>query len=126
MIDVVRAADARRTETPNATMTTLASPTLGGGGGLSMWQVEMFAGSSGPRHSFDSEQLWSVQAGRVVVDVGSERCQLEPGDTVSLPAGVERQIHAATDTRILVCGYGGAIVRVPGEPAPRGTPAWIA
>lgn len=27
---VIRAADARRTETTNATMTTLASPTLGG------------------------------------------------------------------------------------------------
>ena len=32
MIDVVRAADTRRTETPNATMTTLASPTLGASG----------------------------------------------------------------------------------------------
>ena len=39
MIDVVRAADTRRTETPNATMTTLASPTLGASGGLSLWQV---------------------------------------------------------------------------------------
>jgi quercetin dioxygenase-like cupin family protein len=126
MIDVVRAADTRRTETPNATMTTLASPTLGASGGLSLWQVEMSAGQSGPRHAFDSEQMWSVQAGRVVVDVGSESCQLERGDTVSLPAGVERQIHAATDARILVCGHGRAIASVPGGRAPQGTPAWIA
>jgi mannose-6-phosphate isomerase-like protein (cupin superfamily) len=79
-----------------------------------------------PRHAFDSEQLWSVQAGRVVVDVGSESCQLERGDTVSLAAGVERHIHAATDAQILVCGHGRAIASVPGEPTPRGTPAWIA
>lgn len=126
MIDVVRATDTRRTETPNATMTTLASPTLGASDGLSLWEVEMSAGASGPRHAFDSEQLWTVRAGRVVVDVGCESCQLERGDTVLLPAGVERQIHAATAARILVCGHGRAVVSVPGDPAPRGTPAWIA
>jgi len=126
MIAVIRAADTRRTETPNATMTTLASPTLGTSDGLSLWQVEMSAGASGPRHAFDSEQLWTVQAGRVVVEAGGESCRLEQGDTVLLAAGVERQIHAATDVRILVCGHGRAIVSVPGDPAPRGTPPWIA
>src|SRR5581483_367223 len=69
MIKVVRNANARRTETPNATMMTLASPTLGPTDGLSLWQVEMDAGRSGPRHVFDSEQLWTVRQGRIVVDV---------------------------------------------------------
>ena len=64
MIKVVRNANIRRTQTPNATMTTLASPTLGATEGLSLWKVEMAAGASGPRHVFDSEQLWTVQAGR--------------------------------------------------------------
>jgi hypothetical protein len=41
-------------------------------------------------------------------------------------AGAERQVSAQTAVRMLVCGYGDAIVQVPGEPAPRGTPAWIA
>ena len=45
MITTVRAGENRRTETPNATMTTLASPTLGSTAGLSMWQVEMAAGA---------------------------------------------------------------------------------
>lgn len=126
MISVVRDADTRRTDTPNATMTTLASPTLGVSDGLSLWQVEMSAGASGPKHVFDSEQLWSVQTGRIVVVAGDQSHRLGPGDTALLPAGVERQIHAATDARMLVCGHGQAIVSVPGDPAPRGTPAWIA
>ena len=52
MINTVRAGERRRTETQNATMTTLASATLGDTDGLSMWQVEMAGGSRGPRHVF--------------------------------------------------------------------------
>lgn len=126
MIKAVRNGEARRTETPNATMTTFASPTLGPTDGLSLWQVEMVAGASGPRHVFDSEQLWTVREGRIVVDVVGDSCTLEHGDTLVLPAGVERQIHAITDALILVCGHGQAIASVPGETSSRGTPPWIA
>ena len=45
---LVRAGQARRTETPNALMTTLASPSQGPTAGLSMWRVEMRAGQQGP------------------------------------------------------------------------------
>jgi quercetin dioxygenase-like cupin family protein len=126
MIKAVLTANTRRTETPNATMITLASPTLGATDGLSLWQVEMTAGASGPRHVFDSEQLWTVREGRIVVEVAGESCQLGQGDTVVLAAGAERQIHAVTDALILVCGYGHTTVSVPGEPSSRGTPPWIA
>ena len=126
MINAVRNANARRTETPNATMTTLASPTLGPTDGLSLWQVEMAAGASGPRHVIDSEQLWTVREGRIVVDVAGESCTLEQGDTLVLAAAAERQIHATTDALILVCGHGHAIASVPGETSSRGTPPWIA
>jgi quercetin dioxygenase-like cupin family protein len=125
-IKLVRNANTRRTETPNATMTTLASPTQGATEALSLWKVEMTAGATGPRHVFDSEQLWTVQAGRIVVDVGSESCHLEQGDTVVLAAAAERQIHAATDALILVCGHADATASVPGEASTRGTPPWIA
>lgn len=126
MIKAVRNANARRSKTPNATMTTLASPTLGPTDGLSLWQVEMAAGASGPRHVFDSEQVWTVREGRISVDVVGESCTLEQGDTFVLAAGVERQIHATTDALILVCGHGHAIASVPGETSSRGTPPWIA
>jgi quercetin dioxygenase-like cupin family protein len=126
MITTVRAGEHRRTETPNATMTTLASPTLGPTAGQSMWQVEMAAGARGPRHRFDSEQLWTVLEGTVSVAVDDHACQLAAGDTIVLAAGAERQISATTAARLLVCGRGDAIVRLPGEDTARGTPAWIA
>jgi quercetin dioxygenase-like cupin family protein len=126
MITTVRAGDTRRTETPNAAMTTLASPTLGPTSGLSMWRVEMAAGAQGPRHVFDSEQLWTVLEGRVSVAVDDQTVELAAGDTIVLPADTERRISAATAVRLMVCGPGEAVARVPGEDAPRGTPPWIA
>jgi quercetin dioxygenase-like cupin family protein len=126
MISTVRAGESRRTETPNATMTTLASPTLGASAGLSMWQVEMTGAARGPVHVFDSEQLWTVLEGELSVTVDGESSELAVGDTVIFPAGAERQIAARTALRLLVCGHGDAIVRIPGEEAPRRTPAWIA
>ena len=59
---LVRAGQARRTETPNALMTTLASPSQGPTAGLSMWRVEMRAGQQGPPHAFDTEQVWHLLA----------------------------------------------------------------
>jgi quercetin dioxygenase-like cupin family protein len=122
----VLAADGRRTETPNATMTTLASPTLGPTDGLSLWQVEMEAGVTGPLHAFDSEQLWTVLAGEVTIAVDGAPTELGAGDTVVLPAGVERRVTARTVARLIVCGAGDAVASVPGEEEPRGTPPWIA
>ena len=126
MITTIRADARRGTETPNATMTTFATPTLGETAGLSMWQVEMTAGAQGPGHMFDSEQVWTVLEGELAVAAAGENHTLRAGDTVVLPAGAERQLSARTNVRLLVCGHGNAIVRVPGETAPRGTPAWIA
>ncbi len=124
--NLVRAGRARRTQTPNAQMTTLASPSQGPTAGLSMWLVEMRAGQQGPLHVFDTEQIWHLLAGEAEVTVGAERLALGPGDTVVLSAGAERQVSARTDARLVVCGRGDAVVHVPGEAAPRGTPPWIA
>jgi quercetin dioxygenase-like cupin family protein len=121
----VRAGQARRTETPNALMTTLASPSQGPTAELSMWRVEMRAGQQGPPHVFDTEQIWHLLAGEAEVTVGAERLVLGPGDTVVLPAGTERRVSARADAQLIVCGRGNAVVRVPGEAAPRGTPPWI-
>jgi quercetin dioxygenase-like cupin family protein len=107
-------------------MTTLASPTLGASAGLSMWEVTMTAGAVGPLHVFDSEQIWTVLDGEVSVAIADQREDARSGDTVVIPADLERQIFARTDVRLLVCGHGSAIARVPGEPEPRGIPAWIA
>jgi quercetin dioxygenase-like cupin family protein len=122
----VRAAEGRRTETPNATMTTLASPTLGPSAGLSLWRVEMEAGAVGPLHTFDREQLWTVLAGELTIEVDGSSADLAAGDTIVIPAAVERQVRARTASSLIVCGPGDAAAAVPGEDAPRGTPPWIA
>jgi quercetin dioxygenase-like cupin family protein len=122
----VRAAEGRRTETPVGLMTTLASPTLGPTDGLSLWRVEMEGGVTGPLHVFDREQLWTVLAGEVAITVDGARSELAPGDTIVIPAGVERQVLTRTAARLIVCCASDAVASVPGEEAPRGTPPWIA
>ena len=126
MTPVIRAAERRRSETPAGVMTTHASPTLGATAGLSMWQVAMTAGASGPLHVFDSEQIWTVLDGELSVAIDGHGELLGRGDTIVIPKERERQVSAVTDVRLLVCGHGSASARVPGEAAPRGTPAWIA
>ncbi len=121
----VRGATMRRTETPNAVMTTVASPTQGATDQLSVWRVEMRPGQRGPRHVVDSEQIWHVLAGEADVAVGDRTIRLQAGDAFVLPAMAERQISAVTALQVVACGLGGAVVSVPGEEAPRGTPAWI-
>lgn len=125
MNHVVKHADARTTVTPNATMTTLASPTLGASSGRSLWLVDMTAGATGPLHIFDSEQIWTLLDGNAAIEITGVNLQLTAGDTVVIPAGTERQVHANTASRMLVTGEGNATASVPGESESRGTPAWI-
>lgn len=124
-MSVVTAAENRRTETPNAVMTTLASPTQGQTAGLSLWRVSMSRDAEGPHHVFDTEQVWTVLSGTASVLVGEATHQLAAGDTVVLPAGVARRVTAVEGFEALVAGHGGAVAQVVGEPDPRGTPAWI-
>jgi quercetin dioxygenase-like cupin family protein len=122
---VVRHADARRTSTPNATMTTFTSPTLGGAG-VALWRVEMVPGASGPLHWFDVEQVWTVLAGSARIELDDEPVAVGPGDTVVMPARLPRRVHA--DPRAgftaIVTAPGGALATAPGaEPV---LPPWIA
>ncbi|MFC5667539.1 cupin domain-containing protein [Kitasatospora misakiensis] len=91
-MSVIRSTDARRTETPNAVMTTHASPTQGGTG-LAMWRVEMQPARSGPRHAMDTEQVWTFLTGSAVVDLNGEELTLTAGDTLVLPADTPRRLH---------------------------------
>lgn len=122
---VVRSADARRTETPNAVMTTFASPSLGRST-QALWRVEMAPGARGPEHAMDSEQVWTVLEGRAAVRVGSERHDVGAGDTVVLPPAVLREITADAELGLtaVVTGVGAAVASGPGrDPV---VPPWIA
>ncbi|MFF0445144.1 cupin domain-containing protein [Streptomyces sp. NPDC004609] len=123
-MSVIRHAQSRRTETPNAVMTTLASPTLGGAG-QALWRVDMRPGAAGPLHTFDAEQVWTVLDGGATVELDGERLTVRPGDTIVMPATAPRRVHADPDA-----GFAAIVAAPPGAyaAAPDGTgrtvPPW--
>ena len=121
---VIRDSQARRTETPNATMTTLASPTLGQAA-LSMWRVDMTAGATGPLHGIDAEQIWTVISGYAAVEIDGVTADLAVGDTVVIPADVPRRFSStATDFAAIVV----ASPQMQAYPLPAGArvvPGWV-
>ena len=121
----IHADEGRRTETPNAIMTTLASPSQGCTKQLSMWTVAMRDGQKGPSHIFDCEQIWHVLVGIVEINLASKTVELTAGDTIVIPADIERQVSARSDVRLVVCGRSDGIAAVPGDAGSRGVPPWI-
>jgi quercetin dioxygenase-like cupin family protein len=124
-MSVIRHADSRRTTTPNAVMTTHASPTQGGSA-LAVWHVEMAAGAAGPQHSFDTEQVWTALDGAATIELDGETLTVLPGDTVVMPLGVPRRVFADATAGFaaVVAAPAGARATVPGgQPV---LPAWIA
>ncbi len=122
---VIRRADQRRTSTPNAVMTTHASPTQGAAG-LAVWHVDMVAGAAGPRHTFDVEQVWTVLDGAAVVELDGHSLPVTPGDTIVLPAGVSRRVLSdpADGATFVVAAPGGARVSTDDGREPF-VPEWI-
>jgi quercetin dioxygenase-like cupin family protein len=90
---VIRRAESRRTQTPNAVMTTLASPSQGGAG-QAVWRVDMGPGQVGPLHAWDTEQVWTVLEGGAAVELGGQVLSVTAGDTLILPAHAPRRITA--------------------------------
>jgi quercetin dioxygenase-like cupin family protein len=118
-----RAGSARHTQAQNAVMTTLASPTQGDAKVLSMWRVDMRQGQHDPDHTIDSEQIWHVTRGELSIAIEQESVQLTAGDTLVVPEAVARRVAALTDATAVVCGFGDAIVAIPGQAGC--TPTWI-
>jgi quercetin dioxygenase-like cupin family protein len=122
---VIPAAAARRSETPNAVMTTLASPTQGGAA-HALWRVDMRPGQAGPAHGFDVEQVWTALDGGATLALDGAEHALAPGDTAVIPAGAERQVTAGPQ------GFKAIVTAAPGARATladgtdRGVPPWIA
>lgn len=110
----------RTITTPNAVMTSLATPSQGSTA-LSTWQVRMAPGAAGPEHSVDQEQVWTVTAGALTVTAGEragERTEtVSAGRTVMLPAGVLRRIRTGADegAEALVAMPAGGLVSATGQ-----------
>ena len=122
---IIHALEVRRHETPNAVMSTLASPSLGSAE-LSVWRVVMTAGQRGPEHTFDGEQVWTIMSGAADAELDGETHALAPGDTLVLPARAIRRIAAGDDGfEALVAARAGARALLT-DGTDRGTPPWIA
>lgn len=122
---VVRRLETRRTETPAAVMTTLASPTQGGAATV-LWRVDMQPGAAGPVHVIDAEQVWTFLDGTATVDVDGVVVEVSAGDTLVVPAGVPRQITAGLGFVAIVACPAGMRAYVPGAVGDRLVPAWVA
>lgn len=105
-------ASSPRHETPNAVMHTLAAPSLGSRE-LSVWEVAMDAGQSGPAHTADHEQVLVLLEGALRCELGAEVVNVTPGDAIVLPAGGERRIHAEARSRALVASAAAPSVTTP-------------
>ncbi|MFD0407716.1 cupin domain-containing protein [Kitasatospora sp. NPDC127116] len=134
---VIRRTDARRTATPNAVMTTYASPTQGSAA-LAVWHVDMAAGTKGPLHAMDTEQVWTLLTGTARVDLAGEAFTLAAGDTAVLPADTVRQIATTDGFTAVVASLSPAHAYNPDARTPEGAcglaprddqrvlPPWIA
>ncbi|TDB89074.1 cupin domain-containing protein [Actinomadura sp. KC216] len=112
---LIRAAESRRTGTPNGTMTTFATPTQGGTEGIALWRVDMAPGRTGPLHAFDTEQIWTFLDGTATIDLDGRTLEAGPGDTVVLPAGVPRQMTSRPDAGFtaVVAAHAGCLAYDP-------------
>lgn len=121
----VRANAVRSLATPAAATETLASPTVGGTISTSLWRVRMVAGSTGPRHTIDSEQIWTVLSGRATVRDDVAVVTVTTGDTVVMSGGSERTVSALDDCEFLVCGSPTALASVPDSDSAPVSPPWV-
>lgn len=106
----VRSADAAVHRTPNATMRTLAAPSVGATE-LAVWEVTMTGGQAGPPHRVDHEQVWVVLSGGLCLHLGAEILRVGAGDSVILPAEEERRVVAEADVRALVSSVASPMVQ---------------
>lgn len=126
-MSVITTAERRITSTPNATMTTLCSPTLGGAG-LSLWQAAMAPGAAQPWHRMDGEQVLTVVTGSVTIDhEDGPATVLGIGDTAVVAAHGLRRARADDEAgAVLLCASAAPLRAVDAEGTDRGVPDWIA
>lgn len=121
---IVRAAEARLTETPNGVMTTLASPSQGAAH-HSLWRASLAAGAANPLHRSHAEQLLTVLAGAASLTVDGDTVTLATGDTAIVPAGSLRRVAATEALELLFCAA-PAVDAVMPDGTDRGPLPWAA
>jgi mannose-6-phosphate isomerase-like protein (cupin superfamily) len=80
--------DAPVFDIPGATFTAYAAPSRGAGE-VSLWSVELEAGSTSAPHHMDCEELFFAQSGTAVAVVDGVEQLVGPGDCLVLAPGAE-------------------------------------
>jgi quercetin dioxygenase-like cupin family protein len=109
---VYRAAlSAEKTARPGwGNLTWLASAEIGNAEGLTLGRVVIKAGQSNPRHAHPScEEVLYLMAGRLEHSIGGRKVILEPGDTLTVPAGVfHNAVSIGTEDADMIVAYSSA------------------
>ncbi|WP_309572290.1 cupin domain-containing protein [Deinococcus sp.] len=84
-MNILRAHDAQRHTTPNATVIPLATPSLGAQQ-ISVIRQEMGPGHANPAHAQTHEEVMVMLDGQVTVTVDGGTTDLQAGDTLTIPA----------------------------------------
>ncbi|HEX7133022.1 MAG TPA: cupin domain-containing protein [Iamia sp.] len=122
---VIPAGDRRTTSTPNATMTTCASPDQGSAATV-LWLTAMEPGAQGPWHRLDGEQLLTVLAGAVTLEHDGTTTRLGPNDAAVIPADDERRFTADAEVGVeMACAAPRPLRAHDGEGVDRGVPGWM-
>src|SRR3954454_1116040 len=100
--------DAPVFDIPGATFTAYAAPSRGASQ-ISLWAVELAAGSTSAPHHMDCEELFFGQAGRAVALVHAIDPPSGRGDVLFLAPGAEFSFRASADEpfRALACMRAG-------------------
>lgn len=106
---------ARTSETPNAQLASLATPSQGSTE-LSAWRVTMQPGAQGPVHMIDREQIWMPLTGSLEFTVDGESTVVGPGQAAILPVGEVRQVKVKEGpAEAMVCMTIGGTATIPGN-----------
>ena len=101
---------------PGATFTGYAAPSRGASQ-VSLWSVELEAGSTSAPHFMDSEEIFFGQSGSAVAVVDGVEQPIGPGDCLVLPPGAEFsfRVGATAPFRAVVCMPAGGRATLAGE-----------
>ena len=120
---VIRRDDAPMFELGGVRVRGGASPTRGANDVL-LFRVILERDAAMPRHTHDHDETYQVVSGSATAEIGGESFEIDEGDTVVIPAGVEHAAFVDGGRRAeLVSSMlrGTVMIRPSGE---RVTPPW--
>ena len=96
------------------------------GDDVAVWRTEMAPGSAGPAHTIDREHVVVVVEGQLTATVGGAQFVAAAGQSVRLPAHVERQLanNEAVALVLITAAVPGSLAQV-GDATPVTVP-WAA